>query len=107
MASALTTVSEIEHTLAALRVGDSGVRLRTNVMTHIAWVPEEWVEAAEDVRAGLAERHPSVRSVVLPHAGGEGLEGNVGSDLFPMNEGRTVSTDPIRIRLHATSAEHP
>jgi len=107
MASALTTVSEIEHTLAALRVGDSGVRLRTNVMTHIAWVPEEWVEAAEDVLAGLAERHPSRTIVLFPHAGGEGLEGKVESDSFPMNEGLTVSTDTIRIRLHATSAEHP
>jgi glucose-6-phosphate dehydrogenase assembly protein OpcA len=107
MASALTTVSEIEHTLAALRVGDSGVRLRTNVMTHIAWVPEEWVEAAEDVLAGLAERHPSRTIVLFPHSDGHGLEGKVESDAFPMSEGLMVSTDTIRIRLCGTSAEHP
>jgi glucose-6-phosphate dehydrogenase assembly protein OpcA len=107
VATALTSVSAIEHTLAALRVGDSGVRLRTNVMTHIAWVPEEWVEAAEDVLAGLAERHPSRTIVLFPQSGGEGLEGKVESDSFPMNEGLTVCTDTIRIGLHGTSAEHP
>ena len=107
MASALTTVSEIEHTLAALRVGDSGVRLRTNVMTHIAWVPEEWVEAAEDVLAGLGERHPSRTIVLFPQSGGQGLEGKVESDSFLMNEGLTVCTDTIRIQLHGTAAEHP
>jgi glucose-6-phosphate dehydrogenase assembly protein OpcA len=107
VASALTTVSEIEHTLAALRVGDSGVRLRTNVMTHIAWVPEEWVEAAEDVLAGLGERHPSRTIVLFPQSGGQGLEGKVESDSFLMNEGLTVCTDTIRIQLHGTAAEHP
>ncbi|HYT53044.1 MAG TPA: glucose-6-phosphate dehydrogenase assembly protein OpcA [Gaiellaceae bacterium] len=107
MATALDSVSEIERTLAALRVGDSGVRLRTNVMTHIAWVPEEWVEAAEDVLAGLAERHPSRTIVLFPQSGGEGLEGKVESDSFPMNEGLIVCTDTIRIQLHGKAAEHP
>jgi glucose-6-phosphate dehydrogenase assembly protein OpcA len=107
VATALDSVSEIERTLAALRVGDSGVRLRTNVMTHIAWVPEEWVEAAEDVLAGLAERHPSRTIVLFPQSGGQGLEGKVESDSFPMNEGLTVCTDTIRIQLHGTSAQHP
>jgi glucose-6-phosphate dehydrogenase assembly protein OpcA len=107
VASPLKTVSEIEHTLSELRFGDSGVRLRTNVMTHIAWVPEEWVEAAEDVLAGLAERHPSRTIVLFPHSGGQGLEGKVESDAFPMSEGLMVCTDTIRIRLSGTSAEHP
>jgi len=107
VAQALTTVPEIEHTLAALRLSDSGVRLRTNVMTHIAWVPEEWVEAAEDVLTGLAERHPSRTIVLFPQSGGQGLEGNVESDAYPMNEGLMVCTDTIRIRLCGTSAEHP
>jgi hypothetical protein len=107
VATALNSVSAIERTLAALRVGDSGVRLRTNVMTHIAWVPEEWVEAAEDVLVGLAERHPSRTIVLFPQSGGEGLEGKVESDSFPMNEGLIVCTDTIRIQLHGTAAEHP
>ena len=48
MASTLTTVSAIERELSRLRFADSGSRLRTSVMTHIAWVPEEWVEAMRD-----------------------------------------------------------
>jgi glucose-6-phosphate dehydrogenase assembly protein OpcA len=77
------------------------------VMTHIAWVPEEWVEAAEDVLAGLAERHPSRTIVLFPQSGDGGIEGDVESEGFPVSEGLTICTDTIRIRLHGTSAEHP
>src|SRR5437667_5419007 len=76
-------------------------------MTHIAWVPEEWVEAAEDVLAGLAERHPSRTIVLFPQSRGDGLEGEVDAESFAMTEGLTICTDTIRIRLHGTSAEHP
>jgi len=107
VASTLGTVSGIERKLAALRIGDEGSRLRTNVMTHMAWVPEEWVEAAEDVLAGLAERHPSRTIVLFPQSAGDGLEGKVESDSFPTSLGLTICTDTIRIRLHGTSAEHP
>ena len=76
MAETLTSVSQIERKLSSLRLNeDQGGRLRTSVMTHIAWVPEEWVEAAEDVLAGLAERHPSRTIVLFPHAAPGGLEG--------------------------------
>ena len=108
MATALTSVSEIERKLASLRMeGNRGARLRTSVMTHIAWVPEEWVEAAEDVLAGLAERHPSRTIVLLPQSGDGGLEGEVSAESFSAGESRSVCTDTIRVRLHGTSAEHP
>jgi glucose-6-phosphate dehydrogenase assembly protein OpcA len=107
VAATLDTVSAIERELSRLRLADSGSRLRTSVMTHIAWVPEEWVEAAEDVLAGLADRHPSRTIVLFPQSGGEGLEGNVESEALPMREGLNFCTDTIRIRLHGTSAEHP
>jgi glucose-6-phosphate dehydrogenase assembly protein OpcA len=107
VASTLSTVSSIERKLAALRLGDEGSRLRTNVMTHIAWVPEEWVEAAEDVLAGLEDRHPSRTIVLFPESDGAGLEGKVESESFPTSLGQMICTDTIRIRLHGTSAEHP
>jgi glucose-6-phosphate dehydrogenase assembly protein OpcA len=108
MATALGSVHEIERELACLRTEEErGLYLRTNVMTHIAWVPQEWVEAAEDVLAGLAERHPSRTIVLFPQAGGDGLEGDVSLDLFGVGQGRSVCTDTIRIRLHGRSAEHP
>lgn len=109
MAKTLTSVSEIERKLAALRLDDErgGARQRTSVMTHIAWVPEEWVEAAEDVLTGLADRHPSRTIVLFPFAGDGGLEGEVDVELFAKGAGRGVCTDTIRIRLHGTSAAHP
>ena len=108
MAPTLTSVSEIERKLASLRLDeDRAARLRTSVMTHIAWVPEEWVEAAEDVLAGLAERHPSRTIVLFPQSGKGGLEGEVSVESFGAGENRSVCTDTIRIHLHGTSAEHP
>jgi len=56
MAPALASVRDIEREVASLRTapGSDAPYQRTSVMTHTAWVPEEWVEAAEDVLAGLA-----------------------------------------------------
>ena len=108
----LTSVAEIERELASLRsqpTPTGEAQLRTSVMTHLAWVPEEWVEAAEDVLTGLAERHPSRTIVLFPQSGDGGLEGEVDVETFGRGEGRgrTVCTDTIRITLHGTSAAHP
>ena len=35
-------------------------------MTHIAWVPERWVEAARARSSGLGERHPSRAILLFP-----------------------------------------
>jgi glucose-6-phosphate dehydrogenase assembly protein OpcA len=108
VAQTLTSVAEIERELAALRLDEErGARQRTSVMTHLAWVPEEWVEAAEDVLTGLAERHPSRTIVLFPQSGGGGLEGDVSVETFRTRENRSVCSDTIRIRLHGTSAAHP
>jgi glucose-6-phosphate dehydrogenase assembly protein OpcA len=106
--TALASVSEIERELASLRVEeDTGSRQRTSVMTHIAWVPAEWVEAAEDVLSGLAERHPSRTIVLFPQSGGDGLDGEVAVETFPTGDNRSICTETIRIWLHGTAAEHP
>ena len=101
MATALGTISEIDCELARLRMDpDTGEPFqRTSVMTHIAWVPSEWVEAAEDVLSGLAERHPS-RTIVLvpdPEAGDE-LEASVEVDRFPSGEGREIAVETMATR---------
>ena len=41
------------------RARPKGPDLRTSVMTHLAWVPPEWEEAAVETLAGLGDRHPS------------------------------------------------
>src|SRR5262249_12977550 len=73
VASALTSIREIERELSSLRAepGAETPYQRTSVMTHTAWVPEEWVEAAEDVLVGLAERHPSRTVVLFPQPDAE------------------------------------
>ena len=45
---------------------------RTSVMTHIAWVPPEWVEAAERTLEGMEDSHPS-RTIVLVAGAGRGV----------------------------------
>ena len=110
MASKLTSVREIEREITSLRVapGSDAPYQRTSVMTHMAWVPEEWVEAAEDVLSGLAERHPS-RTLVLvpqPHEG-DGIAASVEVSCFPVGEGRQVCTETIRIRLNGRTSVAP
>jgi glucose-6-phosphate dehydrogenase assembly protein OpcA len=110
VAETLTSVRQIEGELASLRA-DPGAETpyqRTSVMTHMAWVPPEWVEAAEDVLRGLAERHPSRTVVLFPQPDAEdGLGGNVEVDVYPVGEGRAICTETIRIRLKGKRAAAP
>jgi glucose-6-phosphate dehydrogenase assembly protein OpcA len=111
MAQALSSVREIERELSSLRAvpGTDVPYQRTSVMTHTAWVPEEWVEAAEDVLSGLAERHPSRTVVLFPQADAaeDCLVGEVDVDVYPAGEGRQICTETIRIRLRGARAEAP
>lgn len=110
MAETLTSIREIEAELASQRVDPRAETpyQRTSVMTHTAWVPEEWVEAAEDVLAGLAERHPSRTIVLVPMPDEQdALEGNVEVDVYPVGEGRAICTETIRIRLKGERSQAP
>jgi glucose-6-phosphate dehydrogenase assembly protein OpcA len=100
----IDSVGEIERRLGELRSQPGATeqaQMRTNVMTHVAWVPEEWVEAAEDVLGGLKERHPSRTIVLFPQPDAEdGLEADVAVECFRVGAGdRSVCTDTIRLRL--------
>jgi glucose-6-phosphate dehydrogenase assembly protein OpcA len=75
VAPALTELSWVGEDVSLADVGTALGRLRTqasaesasmrtSVMTHIAWVPEAWVEPARATLEGMAERHPS-RTIVL------------------------------------------
>jgi Glucose-6-phosphate dehydrogenase subunit len=110
VAATLTSVREIEREITSLRVapGSDAPYQRTSVMTHMAWVPEEWVEAAEDVLSGLAERHPSRTLVLVPQPDADdGLEASVEVSCFPVGEGRQVCTETIRIRLNGRASMVP
>ncbi|MFL6038891.1 MAG: glucose-6-phosphate dehydrogenase assembly protein OpcA [Gaiellaceae bacterium] len=110
MAQALTSIRDIERALSSQRVDPEigAPYQRTSVMTHTAWVPPEWVEAAEDVLSGLAERHPSRTLVLLPQPDEEdGLEAGVDVDVYPAGEGRQICTETIRIKLNGRRAVAP
>jgi glucose-6-phosphate dehydrogenase-like protein OpcA len=110
VATALSSIGEIETQLSRLRIDpETGSAFqRTSVITHIAWVPEEWVAAAEDVLAGLAERHPSRTLVLVPDTDAEdGLEADVEMECYPVGDGRSVCVETIRIRLCGGRAQAP
>lgn len=106
MASSLTgaSVAEIERRLAELR---DGVQ-RTSVLTHLAWVPPEWEDAALGVLGGLAERHPS-RTILLhpdPGAAVDRCDAELEVRIFEAGE-RPVAAEAIRLRLRGRCAEAP
>jgi len=110
MAAALESIREIEREVASLRIapGSDVPYQRTSVMTHTAWVPPEWVEAAEDVLAGLAELHPSRTIVLVPEPDqDDGLEARVEVEVFPSGEGRQICAETIRIHLKGKRASAP
>jgi glucose-6-phosphate dehydrogenase assembly protein OpcA len=110
VAAPLASVREIEREVAAQRMApDSDIPYqRTSVMTHTAWVPPEWVEAADDVLEGLAERHPSRTIVLVPEPDEtDGLEADVSVEAFESGEGRQICAETIRIQLKGNRASAP
>ena len=76
MATALTRawagedvcLDDVDEALARLRAeaAADAPSMRTSVMTHMAWVPQRWVEPARNALEGLAERHPSRTILLFP-----------------------------------------
>jgi hypothetical protein len=85
-------------------------RIRTSVMTHIAWVPERWEEAARTTLAGMAERHPS-RGILLlprPEEPEDRLDGEVDLRCFVRGgEEQEVCSEVVALRLCGRRAAAP
>ncbi|MGH3041062.1 MAG: glucose-6-phosphate dehydrogenase assembly protein OpcA [Gaiellaceae bacterium] len=117
MAEALMPASslrELERELAELRAASAEPgappRMRASVMTHIAWVPERWLEQATTTLAGLAERHPSRTILLLPRPDDprDELEGQVDLRCFVRGgEQREVCSEVISLRLCGQRASAP
>lgn len=109
MAAQLTSLAEIERELSRLRaLEEAGPVLRTSVMTHTAWVPPEWLDAAEAVLAGLGERHPS-RTIVLvpePDADDDAIQAEVELERFALGD-RSICSEVLMLRLRGRSARVP
>ena len=102
MATALGTISAIDRELAERRVDPQTGEpsQRTSVM--------QWVEAAEDVLTGLADRHPSRTIVLVPDPEAEdGIGAAAEVAQYPLGNGRQVCVETIRVRLNGSRAEVP
>ena len=108
-----TSLRELERELAQLRAASTepgdAPRIRASVMTHIAWVPETWVEQATGTLAGLAERHPSRTILLFPRPGDpDGLDGEVDLRCFVRaGKQEEVCSEVISLRLGGQRATAP
>jgi hypothetical protein len=108
------TIRDVERELGRLRDASTAPgqppRLRTSVMTHIAWAPPRWVEAATGTLAGLGERHPS-RTILLfpcPDEERDALDGDVDLRCFVRGgEEQEVCSEVIVLRLCGRRASAP
>ena len=105
------SIAEIDSELGRLRRDSAGEdgnpHQRTSVMTHVAWVPPEWLDAAERVLAGMAERHPSRTVILVPRPGEEGgIDAEVAVRCFPVGAS-TVCGEVIELSLRGNRALAP
>ena len=107
-------LADVDRAIAQLRAGTASEggqpSLRTSVMTHMAWVPEDWQQAARSALSGMAERHPS-RTILLfpdPNAGSDGIDATVALECFAVpGVDREICSEVIELRLHGKRAKAP
>jgi glucose-6-phosphate dehydrogenase-like protein OpcA len=106
-------IGDIEEALGRLRDECShdteGPDLRTSVMTHLAWVPPEWHEAAVETLSGLGEHHPSRGILLVPDPSAEdGIDATVSVLAFPLaTQRRHIAAEVIELRLRGSRKEAP
>lgn len=106
------SLRQIQGQLCAMRESsaDGQPDLRTSVMTHTAWVPRSWLDAARGALAGLAEKHPS-RTILLvpePDAGRDAIDAYLSVHCFPLEgEKRHICSEVIELHLAGDRAKAP
>jgi hypothetical protein len=105
-------IRDVERELARLRaaVADEtrSPGQRTSVMTHVAWVPDRWVDAATRTLGGLEERHPSRTILLFPRPGDsrDALDADVDLRCFAAG-GAQVCFEVIELHLCGPRASAP
>jgi hypothetical protein len=105
-------LGEVDAALARLRAeaAEEHPGMRTSVMTHVAWVPESWLERARGALSGMDERHPS-RTVILvpePDAAEGRLDASVSLVSFQVPDAdRRMVSEVIELRLLGPRAAAP
>jgi hypothetical protein len=105
------TVASIERELARLREGaalsEVGGNMRTSVMTHCAWVPEGWLDAAETTLMGMHDRHPSRTLLLIPEPDRpDGLDADLSVRCFSSGD-RHVCSEVLELRLRGNRVRSP
>jgi Glucose-6-phosphate dehydrogenase subunit len=105
------SIAEIEHALVDLRYrhSDKEPDLRTSVLTHIAWVPGEWQQAATEALAGLAERHPSRTLLLFPQPeAGDALAARVTLECHELpGLDKHLCNEVVELRLQGGRSQAP
>ena len=101
-----TSLGAVERALAEQRPPEVQ---RTSVMTHLVWAPKEWLARAEQVLAGMAERHPSRTVILTPEPRRKaGLDAVVDVVCFEVEGSeRAVSSEVVELRLKGGRAKAP
>jgi glucose-6-phosphate dehydrogenase assembly protein OpcA len=71
------------------------------MLTHLAWVPPEWQQAATETLAGLAERHPSRTVLLFPEPDADdGLAARVFLECYEVpGSARHLCNEVVELRL--------
>jgi hypothetical protein len=107
-------LADVGKALAQLRAATAAEgmppSMRTSVMTHLAWVPEEWADKARSALAGMAEQHPSRTILLLPDAdaGKDRIDATVSLECYAVPDvERNVCSEVVELRLLGTRAKAP
>jgi hypothetical protein len=105
-------IADVDTALAQLRAHASleAPSMRTSVMTHLAWVPDEWLDQARDALAGMAERHPSRTVLLTPDPGNamNRVDATVSLECYQApGAARNVCSEVIELRLLGGRAKAP
>jgi Glucose-6-phosphate dehydrogenase subunit len=105
-------LADVDTALARLRAEASSesASMRTSVMTHIAWVPADWVEPARAALEGMAELHPS-RTILLlpePRADDNRIDARAEVEQWKVPDtDRGLVTEVVELTLRGSRAEAP
>jgi len=107
------SIGDVTSALFRLRSESAGETegpdLRTSVMTHLAWVPPDWQEAAVETLAGLGDRHPSRGILLFPEdSAGDGIDAKVSVLAFPLShQRRHIAAEVIQLHLRGNMRVSP
>ncbi|MFL5942223.1 MAG: glucose-6-phosphate dehydrogenase assembly protein OpcA [Gaiellaceae bacterium] len=104
-------LDDVDGALARLRAeaAADAPSMRTSVMTHLAWVPEPWVERARAALEGMGERHPSRTILLFPDPDGDDrIDARAEVERWEVpGTDRALVTEVVELTLHGLRAQAP